>query len=173
MSSGETGKFMIPLINGFFGEYRFLSNFYSAKTEFEEMTYPNVESAFQAAKTLDLIQRQRIRDIGDPANGMTDKGYKCGPGKAKREGHKLHLRADWESIKFQVMEDCLRSKFSNPDLRSKLLATGDAELIEGNTWGDTTFGQVRTPDGQWVGQNRLGKLLMKIREEIKQTGGSQ
>ena len=60
------------------------------------------------------------------------------------------------------MYKCLRSKFSAPELREKLLDTGDAELIEGNWWNDTTWGVCNG-----VGENRLGKLLMQIRAEIK------
>lgn len=59
------------------------------------------------------------------------------------------------------MEDLLRQKFSKTPLRRLLLATGEAELIEGNTWGDTYWGVCHG-----VGQNHLGCLLMKIRGEL-------
>ena len=73
------------------------------------------------------------------------------------------MRADWEQVKFQVMEDCVRYKFTHhPDLRVALLATGDAELIEGNDWGDRIWGVY-----QGQGENRLGKILMKIRAELR------
>ena len=60
------------------------------------------------------------------------------PADAKRAGRALQpLRADWETAKFDVMERVVRDKFSrHPGLRDRLLATGDAELVEGNTWGD-------------------------------------
>ena len=58
----------------------------------------------------------------------------------------------------------LRRKFENPELRAKLLATGNTELIEGNTWGDTFWGaELRTGRGQ----NMLGKLIMKVRAELQ------
>jgi predicted NAD-dependent protein-ADP-ribosyltransferase YbiA (DUF1768 family) len=77
-------------------------------------------------------------------------------------GRAVTLRHDWEAVKFSYMELGLRLKFQNSDLAEKLIATGDEELVEGNTWGDRVWGVC---DGE--GENRLGKLLMKIREEIK------
>ena len=62
----------------------------------------------------------------------------------------------------RIQEDLLWIKFSIPELRTKLLETDDAELIEGNTWGDTYWG---TCSG--IGQNHLGKLLMKTRFKIR------
>lgn len=135
----------------FQGEYRFLSNFYPATVEFEGITYPTVEHGYQSAKTLDLAERKRIAALPTPAD-------------AKREGRKLKLRDDWDTAKFDVMERCVRCKFTHDaDLRAKLLATGDAILEEGNDWGDRTWGVV---DG--VGENRLGKILMKVRGELRQ-----
>ena len=45
----------------------------------------------------------------------------------------------------------------------KLLATGDEHLEEGNTWGDTTWGTVNG-----IGENRLGRILMKVRKELQE-----
>ena len=137
-------------IGEFQGEYRFLSNFYPAVVEFEGITYPHVEGAYQSAKTKDMNERRRIAAIADPAE-------------AKRAGRALKYRDDWEQVKFDVMETCVRYKFTHhPELRDKLLATGDAVLEEGNNWGDRIWGVV---DG--VGENRLGKLLMKVRDELR------
>lgn len=72
------------------------------------------------------------------------------------------LRGDWEAVKDSVMYEICKAKFSqNPDLADQLVATKDAELIEGNTWGDRIWGVC---DG--VGENRLGKILMRIRAEM-------
>src|SRR5687767_13141445 len=93
----------------FQGEYRFLSNFYPATVEFEGITYPTVEHAYQSAKTLDMAERKRIAELPTPTD-------------AKREGRKLTLREDWETVKFEVMERCVRYKFTqNAELREKLL----------------------------------------------------
>jgi ribA/ribD-fused uncharacterized protein len=74
------------------------------------------------------------------------------------------FRADWEAVKLEVMKEILRLKFSEPSLREALLATGDAPLIEANTWNDTFWGVCR---GR--GQNHLGRLLEEVREEIRAT----
>lgn len=58
-----------------------------------------------------------------------------------------------------------RAKFTqNPNFADKLLATGDAHLEEGNTWGDRIWGTVNGS-----GANRLGIILMQIRAEIKES----
>jgi ribA/ribD-fused uncharacterized protein len=135
-------------IESFKGYFRFLSNFWLAEVEFEETTYPCVENAYQAAKTLDLETRKLFL-------GLT-------PGQAKAKGRSLEIRPDWESIKIPVMTQLVRSKFQHPILKKQLLDTGDFELIEGNTWGDTFWGVC---NGK--GENNLGKILMKIREEYR------
>ena len=134
-------------INLFKGEYAFLSNFQKCMVEFEGITYPSVEHAFQAAKTLDRDERLKFTK-GSP---VTVKGM----------GRRLKLRSDWEDVKDSVMYICLKSKFQNPEMRKKLLDTGDAVLIEGNNHGDRYWGVV---NGE--GQNKLGRLLMQIRSDI-------
>ncbi len=143
----------MTLINSFKGEYFFLSNFFYSPFAFDGEIYSTVEHAFQAAKTFDTEQRQGIRLAASPAQ-------------AKQMGRAVQLRPDWEQVKFDIMLALLRLKFSQADLRQKLLDTGDSELIEGNTWGDKVWGCVLYK-GQWVGQNHLGKLLMQVRADIR------
>src|SRR5690606_37875392 len=82
---------------------------------------------------------------------------------AKRLGRQIKMVQNWDQIKVEVMERLLRQKFApGTELARKLVATGDAQLIEYNTWGDTFWGVC---DG--TGQNWLGRLLMKIREELR------
>lgn len=141
---------MTMRIESFTGPYRFLSNFWQSSIHYEDILYWHVEGAFQAAKTTDVKAKKRIAAMTNPAD-------------AKAEGRKVDMREDWQEAKLGVMEDCLRRKFHIAgDLATKLLATGDAELIEGNHWNDTYWGVCRG-----VGENHLGKLLMKIREELK------
>jgi ribA/ribD-fused uncharacterized protein len=84
------------------------------------------------------------------------------PGKAKRAGRNLQLRHDWEKVKYDVMLDIVFAKFyQHPELAAKLLATGDAELIEGNWWNDTTWGVCNG-----VGSNWLGRILMMVRARL-------
>lgn len=136
-------------ISSFQGEYRFLSNFYPATVNYQGIAYPTVEHAYQSAKTLDMNERRRIASLATPSE-------------AKRAGRALKLRSDWEAVKLDVMEDCVRAKFSqSADLRQRLLATGAAELIEGNSWGDQFWGVC---DGK--GENHLGRILMKVRSNL-------
>ena len=137
------------MINSFRAENYFLSNFYEKPLTYDGITYQNSEAAFQAQKTTDIDVRRQFADL-DPYN-------------AKKMGRKLSLRPDWEQVKVQVMYEVVSAKFSqNPDLKEMLIATGDQELIEGNDWGDRIWGQV---DGN--GQNLLGKILMRVRDELK------
>ena len=138
-------------IDKFDGEYAFLSNFYDSpiKPFNDWILYPTVEHAFQAAKTNDIGMRKKI------ASQPT-------PGKAKSLGRHVDLIPNWREDRIYVMYQCLRAKFEIPDLRAQLLSTGDAHLIEGNWWGDTYWGVCNG-----VGSNNLGKLLMKIREELR------
>ena len=137
------------MIDRFAGEYAFLSNYSASPFRINYVLFPTMEHYFQANKA-------------DNQNDYLHIAYAPTPGEAKRLGRKIQLRSDWEEIKDEVMLTGLRKKFANPELRNLLLATGDEELIEGNYWGDTYWGVCNG-----VGQNKLGKLLMQVREEIK------
>ena len=137
------------VIDSFKGKYFFLSNFYESPVIYEGITYLNNEAAFQAQKT--LTNKERL------AFSMLN------PSQAKKLGRSVSLRPDWEDIKIDIMYNICKAKFTqNETLKTKLLKTGDAMLIEGNTWGDKIWGQVNG-----VGENNLGKILMRIREELK------
>ena len=146
---------MSAKIDSFRGEYAFLSNFFPCYVRYEGLEYPTVEHAFQAAKTLDITQRQCFQVCRSPAD-------------AKHLGRKVKLREDWEQIKIEVMRQLVRDKFtrnmSTVDIKKLLLDTGDAYLEEGNNHKDRFWGTV---NGQ--GQNWLGKILMEIREELKKS----
>ena len=136
-------------ITSFSGEYEFLSNFYNVPIKYG-LEYTNAEAAYQAQKT--LSEQERI--------AFTE--YHAG--KAKRMGRKINVRPDWAEVKISVMRDIVFAKFSqNPKLAARLLATGDSNLIEVNTWHDTFWG-VDSETGE--GQNHLGKILMEVRAEL-------
>lgn len=139
------------VIDSFFGKYRFLSNFEPCTVVYDGMTYSCSEAAYQAAKTTDVSLRIAFTTM----NGS----------KAKYAGQKLTLRPDWNDIKVNVMYEIVKDKFSrNPELRVKLLNTGDLQLVEGNYWGDTFWGVF---NGK--GENHLGKILMQVRKELADT----
>jgi hypothetical protein len=134
-------------INKFQGRYRWLSNFWSCFVTLDGVEYPSVENAYMAAKTLDFEERKQFEGVF--------------PGEAKRLGRELELRDGWDAMKLDVMEKLLRQKFAHgTELAQRLIATHPAILIEGNDWGDEFWG-VNNKTG--VGENHLGKLLMKIR----------
>ena len=132
-------------IDSFNGGYWFLSNFWPCVIYHAGIKYPSVEHAFQALKTMSYSERLRISKIKTPTD-------------ARKAGRKLELRRDWEEVKETFMRQLLEQKFKDPRLNRMLMDTGNAELEEGNWWGDTYWGVCK---GR--GQNRLGKLLMEIR----------
>lgn len=143
------------MINAFDAENAFLSNFYPSPIFVDGIMYPTVEHAFQAAKTLDFDVRAQISKLSTP-------------GKAKRAGRTLNLREDWEEVKLDVMRDCVDEKFTNPILKEKLLKTGGHVLVEGNTWHDNFWGSCMCDRCRGQGRNELGKILMKLRAELRE-----
>ena len=144
-------------ITSFRGEYAFLSNFYAHAVEIDGDIYPTNEHAFQALKTDDPAERQKVREAKTPAS-------------AKSLGKRVTLREGWDTLRFEAMERVVRVKFADPELAEMLRATGEGELIEGNAWRDTTWGCVLGKDGTWKGRNELGKTLMRLRDELKAGG---
>ena len=141
-------------IHHFREEYFFLSNFYTTDIEYRGLRYTNAEAAFQAQKCLTDEEKQAFSGLE--------------AAKAKRLGRRVSLRSDWETVKLGIMEEIVRAKFTqNEDLKEKLLATGDIELIEGNTWHDNCWGSCHCPKCGNKGTNWLGKLLMNRRAMLK------
>ncbi|QCQ57674.1 hypothetical protein KNV09_gp080 [Vibrio phage Athena] len=139
-------------INSFRGEHAFLSNMFEVVIEHDGITYPSSENMYQAFKTPERRERKLIAKL--PPN--QSKNY-----------WKFNVvkNLDFHYNKLDYMETCLRAKFANKHLAHLLLATGDAELIEGNWWGDGFWGVIEKTGH---GHNHLGKLLMKIREELRE-----
>ena len=75
----------------------------------------------------------------------------------------LPLRPDWEQVKDDVMEKAVLQKFkAHADIRDILLATGDEALVE-NSPVDYYWGCGK--DGS--GKNKLGQILMAVRETLR------
>ena len=140
-------------IEEFSGDYRFLSNFWLCRIEFNKYKFASVEHAYQAAKSPHKEHWAMFSISGSVTK----------PSEAKRLGRQLRLRDDWETVKIAIMKQLLEQKFPaerNHHLSKMLDATNNHLLVEGNTWGDKFWGKC---DGE--GRNVLGKLLMKIREK--------
>jgi len=136
------------LIDRFRGEHFFLSNFYPVVIWNGGIRYPSSEHAYQAAKTINMAERQRIAKLPKPSM-------------AKRAGRKVAMRPDWDQVKLSVMERIVMLKFSVPSLAKRLIATHPATLVEGNDWGDRYWGVYNG-----VGANHLGLILMAVRDKI-------
>lgn len=151
-------RYYIMSISTFKGKYYFLSNFYQHPVTFEGVTYMNAEAAFHAAKI-------EPSDAVDTKTGATRNTFATlPPNKAKALGRRVNLRPNWNHIRLTVMTEIIRSKFATEPLKSYLLATNDEELIEGNTWNDRFWG---VDSRSWQGENHLGKILMQVRNELK------
>jgi hypothetical protein len=139
-------------IDNFRGKYFFLSNFYERRVICFGFVFRNTESAFQAMKC-----PERMKEF-------------CGlsASAAKVLGRTVQLRPNWEQVKEDVMYGVCYAKFSqNKDLEQRLINTGDAELIEGNDWNDTTWGVCNG-----IGENKLGKILMRLRLTLRGNNAS-
>lgn len=150
MQIGLDGKKKI-LFYGRKDEYGWLSNFERSPQLVDGYEYPTNEHYYQAMKANSEEFRQWIASAPHPYAAMK-------AGRALRS-ESSEIRQDWDNIKFDIMLKGLRAKYSqNPDLKRKLIATGDADIHE-NSPTDMVWGI--------KGKDMLGKLLMKVRDELK------
>lgn len=140
------------MIHTFKDEYRWLSNFYPCDIRFRGKLYPSVEYAYMSAKSEDKEWKLMCADAKEKQS------------KIKKRSQHLELVPNWETIKIEVMRQCLELKFSQEPFRTWLIETGDIHLQEGNTWGDVFWG-VDLETGE--GHNLLGKLIMIIRADLQ------
>ena len=136
-------------LNEPYGEF---SNFSPHPIELKGQVWPTSEHYFQAQKFAGTDHEEAVRQAKSPMI-------------AARMGRSRErpLRGDWETVKDDIMREALQAKFGrNPSLRSLLLETGDAELIE-HTRNDSYWAD----GGDGSGKNRLGQLLMELRTELR------
>lgn len=134
-------------IAGFFGEYRWLSNFWYCDVYFNDILFPSVEHAYVYAKC--YLSEEQVTQL-----------LSSTPGEAKQLGKQADIKPDFEFAKIAIMKKLLLSKFSNPVLQQKLIDTKNSNLIEVNNWNDTFWGV--TVEGN--GLNTLGNLLEEVRQ---------
>jgi len=165
-------------VNKFRGAFAFLSNFW--KEEFwvdaydlyflvtgknpgfsESRSFSTVEHLFQALKQ-------------PPGDVFDYYGAEMSPGEVKKAGRRGLLREDWIEFRLDAMRFCIEAKFatSRYGLGKGLIETGDAILVEGNTWGDNFWGS--SPSVLKTGQlfspqseNWLGRILMERRATLQ------
>ena len=133
-------------------DYGFMSNFAPYPFSDGNKIWPTSEHYFQAQKFLIPEIQEKIRQIASPMDAALEGRNRQNP-----------LRPDWEEIKDKVMLQALRMKFSqHPEIAKELLATGDAIIIE-HTRNDAYWAYW----GDGSGKNKLGLLIMQVREEFK------
>jgi hypothetical protein len=142
---------IVIYFNSFDSYFDFLSNFHPSPFTADSVSWPTVEHFYQAQKAAVSQEKWNIWRALTPAA-------------AKRMGKKVTVRKDWERIKDEVMLRGVREKFKqNPELRERLQRTRGFSLVEYAPWGDTYWGVGK----DYQGENRLGKILMRVREELK------
>ncbi|MDR6968148.1 ribA/ribD-fused uncharacterized protein [Flavobacterium arsenatis] len=135
--------------NGHYGEF---SNFANYPIKLKNKVWKTTEHYFQAQKFEKQEYQDKIRNADSPMMAAQ-------LGRSRKE----RILKNWDNIKQNVMYDAVKAKFTqHSDLTQLLLDTKDAKIIEhtenDNYWGD---------GGDGKGKNMLGKILMKIREELK------
>jgi N-glycosidase YbiA len=132
--------------------YGALSNFSKHGFDLDGKWWPTVEHYYQAQKypNTDYAEEIRRAPTAYVARQM-----------GKESSHPI--RADWDSIRHEVMERALLRKFeAHEELRDLLLSTGDEEIVENSPY-DNYWGT--GPDGQ--GENRFGKMLVHVRDRLR------
>ena len=143
-----------PVINFYSttGEYGCFSNFSRHAITLKGKRWPTSEHYFQAQKFAGTEHEEEVRKCKTPREAAN-----------MGRSRKLPLRRDWESVKEKVMLEALRAKFTqHGELKAILLGTGDALLVE-HTENDSYWGD----GGDGSGKNRLGRLLMQVRDELR------
>jgi N-glycosidase YbiA len=138
-------------IAGFFGEYRWLSNFWPCEITYDSIAFSSVEHAYVYAKC--VLSPEQL-----------DKLLASTPGGAKRLGRTAPVNPQFSQNKLAIMKKLLEIKFSHINLQQKLIDTHPAALIEVNNWGDTFWGV----NEQGTGLNHLGYLLEEVRDSYRE-----
>ena len=151
----------------FRGPFNFLSNYelFPHPILFKGISIPSVEHGYQMCKTPD--DKDRLEISKHPLKGL------------KRFTKTFEFRSDWDQVKLSIMYSLLILKYSIPVFRTSLLNTGNAILVEGNTWHDNFWGvEIDEEHSMTVDDaipfcsplcpsNHLGRMLMNIRDRIR------
>jgi ribA/ribD-fused uncharacterized protein len=147
-------------------ENKEFSNFYEVDFEMDGVKFKSAEHAFQYAKAKKFGDEVHAEKILKAKSAQSAKAF----------GKKVanFKEPEWTAEKEEIMRKIIRAKFrSNPEITKKLLDTGDRLLAEANPrdryWGIGTSADTEKAKNpaKWVGENRLGKILMEVREELR------
>ena len=156
-------------------EHRWLSNMPYVDITYDGITYPSTENFYQAMKynkkdITKIVYTKEEDHIYLPLMGKSRNTREyiswLKPHEAKKFSRENKMTSlVFEEKKLEIMEYAQKQKYSKEPFKSKLLATGDVLLEEGNWWGDKFWGvDIKTRQGE----NHLGKIIMKIRDQLKQ-----
>lgn len=136
--------------------YGAFSNLYRRTIRFEGREFPTSEHAYQAGKPVKEAVREWILSAPSPALvAMAAHGL-----------YTWDIVPNWSRIKIDRMREVLRAKFTqHEDLQTLLLSTGDARLVEAGRTNNAVNREWGEVNGK--GMNRLGNLLMEIRDELR------
>lgn len=155
----------VARIDRFEGEYNFLSNMHEVTPsgiliidEREKIKVPTSEHIYASSKFANIEDRTYVREA------PTGKKARDRARDLAAQGHELACTSP--EGKLLLMEEALMAKFAiGTRMATLLLQTKDAQLIEGNDWGDNFWGC--SPPDNPDGLNHLGRLLMKRRFELQ------
>lgn len=132
----------------------FTDNWYPCTVEFDGMSFPSAENAFQATRFVDKDMRRKFTRI--PAS------------KASYDGQMFKTTVpDWNAARYGILYEILKIKFSDPELKRKLIGTGDRKIISANMRHENDTGVCMCSRCRGQGLNATGLLLEKIRAELQ------
>lgn len=140
------------MINYFRGEYGWLSNMTEVPIDYAGNLFRSVENAYIWAKSPNKYWLEFC--LNNP------------PDICKKKSKEIDVRKDWEEVKLGIMYELLKLKFNQEPFKTKLLNTGNQNIIEGNYWNDKFWGMCLKSNPN-EGENWLGRLIMNIRQKLK------
>jgi ribA/ribD-fused uncharacterized protein len=132
--------------------YGAFSNFAPYPITLKRLLWPTSEHFFQAQKFAGTPHEEELRLVRSPMVAA-----RMGRSRARP------LRPDWDAVKDPIMYEAVHAKFTqHPELGALLLGTGEARIVE-HTRRDRYWGD----GGDGSGQNKLGQILMRVRDELR------
>lgn len=150
------------MINFFRKENGWLSNMTSVPILYKGHLFDSTEAAFMWEKCQDC----EIKLADGSSIPWLEFCQTQAPNIVKLRSRDVKLREDWNDVKLEIMYDVLVIKFTQEPFRSKLIATGTQNIVEGNYWGDKFWG-VDLKETPNEGENWLGRLIMDIRNKLQ------
>jgi len=136
-------------IKGFFGPYKWLSNFEPCNIYYRGLWFKNTEAAYMSAKTTDPEIAKQFCELNGPD--------------ARKLGRTIGIIPCWDDVRLRVMYEVNLQKYMIPKFKQLLFETGNKHIEETNWWNDKFWGVYFDE-----GANNLGKIIMYIRKGIQE-----